>query len=144
MKFLQPYFDDTLSLEEINTCYKKYEDYLETIQSHFDIETYKILSSGELHDSEVMSINLLSSHNDNPSQFTVSLETEEYQYTCIYHDLKSVSLYNDFNELDGFDDILITECLFENSKFIHEIVFVGEQSWIIQCDKIKISRLEKR
>jgi hypothetical protein len=145
MKFLNRYFDDSISLEDLKKDYVIYEKYLESIKSNFDEETYKILNSGSFQDYKVESIHIDNSVDkdfNHRSMIIMILYGIENKYEIIYKDVSYMSLSKQFDLEVGFDDILIAECILEDDLFIHELVFVGEVPWIIKSKEISIREID--
>ena len=145
MKFLNRYFDDSISLEELQKDYVIYEKYLESIKNSFDKKTYEIIKSDSFHDCEVENISIYTDVDQeykHHSKITMILSGIVSRYEIIYDDVSYMSLSKDFDSEVGFDDILITEFILEDNLLIHELVFVGEIRWIIKSKEISIREID--
>lgn len=141
MQYLKSYFDDSITLEELNECYSQYDSYLKSKKKYFDEYTYNIILDDYLHDYKVLSMHMDSTVDKEfvyHSHFTINLVGEEKKYTLIYQDLLFLSIEKEVSPELGFDDILISEFTVDKDDILHELVFFGEVSWSIKCKKFQI------
>lgn len=145
MKYLKEYFNDDISLSEWKKYTDKYVEYLNTHKEVFDDETYHILISGNLHDAKIKKV-IIDGYdtNDDIDEVFVNLKLliniEDEIYEINYIKILNFSLNSIIEFGYGFEDVLVDECTITNTGITHELVFVGERSWHINCKKITISK----
>lgn len=144
MKFFKCYFDDNTSLDELQKEFVKYEQHLKENRNLFDEQTYIILKDGVINDYtiEKFSMNIFWNENDKRlANIEIILEYDDKRLLCIYEDVEYFSLQKDFDDIFGFDAILISECIVQPERIEHHLYFVEKKLVIIKCKKIKISHL---
>lgn len=144
MKFLKSYFNEDASLDELKKEFAEYEQHLKENRSLFNKQTYISLRDGVINDYtiEKFSMNAFWSENDKRlANIEIILEYDDKRLLCIYEAVEYFSLQKDFDDIFGFDAIVISECIVQLEGIEHHLYFVGNKPVIIKCQKIKICNL---
>lgn len=138
MKFLKSYFNEDASLDELKKEFADYEQHLKENRSLFNKQTYISLRDGVINDYtiEKFSMNAFWSENDKRlANIEIILEYDDKRLLCIYEAVEYFSLQKDFDDIFGFDAIVISECIVQSEGIEHHLYFVGNKPMIIKCQK---------
>lgn len=109
--------------------------------SMFDEATFDILYKGKIHDYtiEKLSIDTFWGADDKRlANIKMVLEYNNKRFLCQYISVEYFNLQKDFNIEQGFDAILVSECLIYQNYFEHILYFVGNELMTIKCQNIRI------
>ncbi len=144
MKFLNSYFNDQASLEQLNQEFDSYSHYLRKHYKAFDEKTFQILYKGLINDCTIEKLSFNTYWGDNEEHLAdiqIILEYNEKRFLCCYKAVSYFSFPKEFYSEFGFDAILISECLIFSDYFEHTLYFVGNIPLVIKCQRMYIENI---